>query len=291
MSKIISNILCIILAIPSILMADDNLWPDTISGVVVSAVDSENATFALLECNKKNIWVKIPKTKLITGKLYDIYPPIIFEKNKTIGKHKNLTVFHSGGVVEKLEKDISFKGISLWTPMSEVKEKLEGYKFDNIIVLKNAVSDIKTNDISIANLEIGFQTYDIFFSGDIHNKLSSIVFTSELNQLNLDSESIRKNLDYLSDLFKEKYGEPTSCVDLKNLSPYESTSHCVWKLGDTSIGTNYRYNTNTHKIVGVIGSQSRMIQTHNYYGYKAIELENKREALEKQVIKEAAKSF
>jgi hypothetical protein len=238
-----------------------SLTDENLKGVVVKALYSEDASYFKLKTKNDVIWIKIAGiNKLIIGKRYEFYPPYSVEAS-VIDKKLNITfnnLYNSLDIVNSKYVDLrpySFRGIVLGTSKTDMLNLLTSMKLN--------VESVSETSYIIKDYDLGVYRPDVYFDLDIHNKLYSYRFVIH-NKSNTDQDEIMSQLNYITNVFREKYGKPNGCNNMNNLSKQlEAKNYCWWSFGDTSISSTIRNDKDAIITLGSIVSLSRGIQSYN----------------------------
>lgn len=283
------------------------LSEDIISGTAIKKITQKGNMYLSLKTTAGNIWVYSPDMKIVIGKSYKFYPPYFIENNiKLDGKKYTFDkVLSSIGPINSKYIDVtpySFKGITIGSPINEVYENLRGHNYD-VVYLPNTLSDKKLpKQIRVKNMDFGNDKVDVDFSGDFDDKLTGYFITKSSEFNSIDNAWISINLDFLSNVFKEKYGKPNSCNPLDNISKYNSIQHCEWEFGDIMIRTYYYYKEGRGSINGSVVSTTRNLklmnalqrsidETNKKYDEELKKLDDDMKNNIKSITKKAADSF
>ncbi len=135
----------------------------------------------------------------------------------------------------KAEEKIAygFQDIPFGTSFEEVKATLQK-KYEYGLTTVQARSDY----IVINYLKLGNKEFDALLSFDKEMKFKSFSFTGQKKNANYLETQVYEDLDYLTDVFKNKYGNPVACrkPNILEISSRNGMA-CAWKHKDLFITT------------------------------------------------------
>jgi hypothetical protein len=264
--------------------------PDKIiTGKVIETFSNAGRTYALIKTDHLKVWLDMIQVKLVKGKTYSFYPPY-GEYTKDVSKNSTKrtfkTVWLTFGVVDATKLDLapySFKGIAIGSLMVEAIPKLRELGLD--IVLKETETPQK---VKVVNFKLGDELVDIDFIGDYDAKLASYLIKKEIGEVN--KSLILLHLNYLSNVFEIKYGQPDKCEDISNL--YEMSElqhHCSWRFGDLILQTYYSFKDSIGTVYATVSSSTRTMKLMNTYNAEIAKLrkEVEKDFVENVLIKPA----
>lgn len=271
---------------------------DYVTGKVIKVINKDRLSYVLLKTTKNTIWLVMGKTEFKVGKQYQFYPVYLEINNHRITGTKQIIdkLWYTHGVVDSKHNNMegfSFNGISIGAKMSDV-----------VLTLNELRSSSKLNDIVITNdgsvervivkdFLFGLDIVTVEFIGDIYGNLSSFSFVMSKPTNDFEELSILDSLNRFSNIFIEKYGKPSSCNTLNDLTRYsERKFHCSWSFGDIEIFTNYMYVNRISIVRATVSSQSRTVRTYNILEER-IQRQTKKYVsdYEQLGVKEGASSF
>ena len=142
---------------------------------------------------------------------------------------------------------------------------------------------------------LGNISVEVSFASDTNNKLACYSFEITKNIDGIDSSWLQEQLEYITGVFTNKYGNADKCTDY-SLDIYSSQiNSCSWHIGDYGLSTFYSNKNGQGTVKGQVCSLTRIFQTANKYNFKIKQLENDYERTIEEhktdVLKEGASSY